>query len=230
MMTITVMLFVAGIAMGISGALVWAWGVRSGQFRDLEKTKEQLFWPDLADDSGDGAGPRTPNLGGGHDDSDRDGQTEHDDEPPQGADADERRRSLFGANAVAWFSNLLFFKPRVTYGEPSRFRIGKPEAFPLGTRLPLTRQRVTIVRTEDGIAAISNTCTHLGCVVATTEIGFDCPCHGSRFDAEGTVLGGPAPRPAPVVPGLALAERRARGRHGRRRARRNVPEGLRPTR
>ena len=32
--------------------------------------------------------------------------------------------SLFGANAVAVFSNLLFFKPRVTYGEPSRFRIG----------------------------------------------------------------------------------------------------------
>jgi cytochrome b6-f complex iron-sulfur subunit len=104
---------------------------------------------------------------------------------------------LMGANAVAWFSNLLFFKPRVTYGEPSRFRVGKPDAFPLGTRLPLTRQRVTVVRTEAGMAAISNTCTHLGCVVATTEIGFDCPCHGSRFDPDGGVLGGPAPRPLP---------------------------------
>ncbi|MBL8113981.1 MAG: Rieske 2Fe-2S domain-containing protein [Acidobacteria bacterium] len=104
---------------------------------------------------------------------------------------------LVGANAIAWFSNLLFFKPRVTYSEPSRFRIGRPDAFPLGTRLPLARQRVTIVRTEAGLAAISNTCTHLGCVIQTTDIGFDCPCHGSRFDAEGTVLGGPAPRPLP---------------------------------
>lgn len=104
---------------------------------------------------------------------------------------------LFGAGIVAAFSNLLFFRPRVTYGEPSRFRTGKPEALPLGTRLPLSRQRCTIVRTEAGVAAISNTCTHLGCVVATTEVGFDCPCHGSRFDAEGTVLGGPAPRPLP---------------------------------
>ncbi|HEX4953990.1 MAG TPA: ubiquinol-cytochrome c reductase iron-sulfur subunit [Thermoanaerobaculia bacterium] len=104
---------------------------------------------------------------------------------------------LLGATAVATLSNLLFFKPRVTYGEPSRFRVGRPESFPLGTRLPLGQQRVTIIRSEAGMAAISNTCTHLGCVVATSEIGFNCPCHGSRFDAEGTVLGGPAPRPLP---------------------------------
>ena len=59
MMTITVMLFAAGISMGIAGALAWAWGVRSGQFRDLEKTKEQLFWPDLADGKGEGTGAST---------------------------------------------------------------------------------------------------------------------------------------------------------------------------
>ena len=104
---------------------------------------------------------------------------------------------LLGASGVVVWSNLLFFRPRVTYGEPSRFRIGGPESFPLGTRLPLGRQRVTIVRNENGLAAISNTCTHLGCVIATTEIGFNCPCHGSRFDPDGTVLGGPAPRPLP---------------------------------
>ncbi|HRC85286.1 MAG TPA: ubiquinol-cytochrome c reductase iron-sulfur subunit [Thermoanaerobaculia bacterium] len=104
---------------------------------------------------------------------------------------------LMGASVLAGLSNLLFFKPRVTYGEPSRFRVGTPESFPLGTRLPLARQRVTVVRTESGMAAISNTCTHLGCVIATTEAGFACPCHGSRFDADGVVLGGPAPRPLP---------------------------------
>lgn len=102
---------------------------------------------------------------------------------------------LLGAGIVAGLSNLLFFRPRVTYGEPSRFRVGRPDALPLGTRLPLGRQRVTIVRTDAGVAAISNTCTHLGCVVSTTEVGFDCPCHGSRFDPDGGVLGGPAPRP-----------------------------------
>ena len=104
---------------------------------------------------------------------------------------------LLGAGLVAGLSNLLFLRPRVTYGEPSRFKVGRPESFPLGTRLPLTRQRVTLVRTEAGMAAVSNTCTHLGCVVGTTDIGFDCPCHGSRFDADGDVLGGPAPRSLP---------------------------------
>lgn len=40
-------------------------------------------------------------------------------------------------------------------------------------------------------------CTHLGCPihwVADAKI-FLCPCHGSVFNADGTVAGGPAPRP-----------------------------------
>jgi cbb3-type cytochrome oxidase maturation protein len=44
---VTLALFAAGIAMGIAGACMWAWGVHSGQFRDLEQTKHQVFWPDL---------------------------------------------------------------------------------------------------------------------------------------------------------------------------------------
>ena len=104
---------------------------------------------------------------------------------------------LAGAAFVAGLSNLLFFRPRVTYGEPARFGGVVQVRDDDITRLPFTRQRVTLIRTGAGIAAISNTCTHLGCVIQTTDIGFDCPCHGSRFDAEGTVLAGPAPRPLP---------------------------------
>ena len=46
--------------------------------------------------------------------------------------------------------------------------------------------------TPDAPAAFSLACTHLGCRVASVAGGFACPCHGSRFDAEGAPVSGPA--------------------------------------
>lgn len=45
--------------------------------------------------------------------------------------------------------------------------------------------------------AISSICTHLGCTVAwePTTQEFACPCHGSRFDADGQRTQGPARQP-----------------------------------
>ena len=44
-------------------------------------------------------------------------------------------------------------------------------------------------------------CTHQGCVLrADTALGtWDCPCHGSRFAADGTVIQGPATTPIDVT-------------------------------
>jgi Rieske Fe-S protein len=44
--------------------------------------------------------------------------------------------------------------------------------------------------------ALSTRCTHLGCVVPPFSSAFGasvCPCHGSRYSIDGTVIGGPAP-------------------------------------
>lgn len=44
--------------------------------------------------------------------------------------------------------------------------------------------------------ALDDRCTHLGCAVKwhAERSRFECPCHGSEFDANGHVLHGPATR------------------------------------
>jgi cytochrome b6-f complex iron-sulfur subunit len=102
---------------------------------------------------------------------------------------------LIGSAVLSAFSNFVFIKPRATYGQPSRFNVGKPEDFPSGTKLALEDRRICLVRDGNKFAALSTTCTHLGCIVSTADTGYSCPCHGSRYDQDGNVTGGPAPKP-----------------------------------
>jgi Rieske Fe-S protein len=48
---------------------------------------------------------------------------------------------------------------------------------------------------QDTFSALNSTCTHERCTITGyTGQDFVCPCHGSRFDANGRVLTGPASR------------------------------------
>lgn len=55
---------------------------------------------------------------------------------------------------------------------------------------------------KEEVKVFSPICTHLGCGYRwdNAEKKFLCPCHGSSFDRNGRVLGGPAPRPLDVLP------------------------------
>lgn len=58
--------------------------------------------------------------------------------------------------------------------------------------------KFAVCRDRDGrLHRHSASCTHLGCIVRwnSTEQCWDCPCHGSQFAPDGTVLNGPALRP-----------------------------------
>jgi cytochrome b6-f complex iron-sulfur subunit len=88
-------------------------------------------------------------------------------------------------------------KPNVRYEESRKFKIGKPESFPVGTEKNLDDRKVLVFADNDGYHAMSSVCTHLGCIVYSTEWGFQCPCHGSQYTKDGKVIAGPAPRRLP---------------------------------
>lgn len=55
--------------------------------------------------------------------------------------------------------------------------------------------KIAVYRNYDNsLNAFSAVCPHLGCIVQWNkdEKSFDCPCHGSRFATDGTVINGPS--------------------------------------
>jgi glycine/D-amino acid oxidase-like deaminating enzyme/nitrite reductase/ring-hydroxylating ferredoxin subunit len=65
------------------------------------------------------------------------------------------------------------------------------------------RQRLATSRDAQGqVHVLSARCTHLGCIVSwnSAEATWDCPCHGSRFAQDGSVLEGPAVEPLEPEP------------------------------
>ena len=62
--------------------------------------------------------------------------------------------------------------------------------------------------TAGQVVAFSAICTHQQCVVAAAGAQFDCPCHGSRYDAAtGDVLNGPALEPLSSIPVAVSGDR-----------------------
>lgn len=114
------------------------------------------------------------------------------------------RRDFLGlaglwAAGIAIFGSILGMarlpKPRVLPEASTQFRVGRPDDFTPGSVKLIGEHNVRVVGTQDGVAAMSLVCTHLGCIVTEDSGGFSCPCHGSKFDAGGSVTGGPAPAP-----------------------------------
>lgn len=121
------------------------------------------------------------------------------------ADEEVRRRRVLGwigtcALGAAALGTAVtaykFFQPNVLFEEDTRFGVGRPEEIAPGTVLVLPKQKVYVVRTDEGFYAVSSVCTHLGCMTRydRERACFACPCHGSRFRLDGRVEAGPAPR------------------------------------
>ena len=105
--------------------------------------------------------------------------------------------SFVAATLTAVAGMLRLPKPAVLPGPVRRFKVGFPEQFAVGSETRLEKENVFLFRDAEGVYAMSATCTHLGCTVARSASGFECPCHGSKFTDRGDVTAGPAPRPLP---------------------------------
>jgi Rieske Fe-S protein len=71
----------------------------------------------------------------------------------------------------------------------------------VGSLRVIAGEVVVLGRDDAGLYAMSASCTHAGCLISaaggTATAGLSCPCHGSRFDANGAVTHGPAATPLP---------------------------------
>ena len=75
---------------------------------------------------------------------------------------------------------------------PSEFDIGPATDYPSDSRTVIPYIPAIVIHDDDGIHALSLTCSHLGCAIEERNFGFECPCHSSRYDLNGIVLKGPA--------------------------------------
>lgn len=107
-----------------------------------------------------------------------------------------------------------FMMPNMVVELPSKFKVGPPSDFPIGTVSEKYKasRGVWIVHStayngENIIYALTSVCTHLGCTPnwLEGEQKFKCPCHGSGFYISGINFEGPAPRPLERA-GLRVAE------------------------
>jgi cytochrome b6-f complex iron-sulfur subunit len=132
----------------------------------------------------------------------------------------------FGSLALALggcgASIVPFLTPKVNYEPSTTFTVGHPGDYRPGEMKLFEARQVFIFYSywtdpqtgeeRQGFQALTAVCTHLGCSykpfaqadAAPHASGFfiqqvhaHCPCHGSIFARDGTVLGGPAPRPLP---------------------------------
>jgi glycine/D-amino acid oxidase-like deaminating enzyme/nitrite reductase/ring-hydroxylating ferredoxin subunit len=105
-----------------------------------------------------------------------------------------RARSFASRSFLSENANVAgrFFSDRIAL--PGRERLDALEPGE-GAVVRVEGETLAVSHEDDGrLSAVSPRCTHLGCYVSwnRAERTWDCPCHGSRYLPDGTVIQGPA--------------------------------------
>ncbi len=114
-----------------------------------------------------------------------------------------RRHVLRASLSLSGLLVLNSVRKFLGYQEPAaqarQFTLDVPEAYAVGSVTAVPGGHCWVVRDEGGVYAVTAVCTHLGCLVNHEAEGFVCPCHGSRFRRDGSVVHGPALQALPHV-------------------------------
>jgi cytochrome b6-f complex iron-sulfur subunit len=104
---------------------------------------------------------------------------------------------IAGGGTVAFAYQYL--EPNVLYEPSPVVNLGKPERYALNSVMLDVNSGIYIIHSQEGFFSLSAVCTHLGCLTTwQPEIDMiTCPCHGSKFNRDGAVVEGPAPKPLP---------------------------------
>jgi len=103
--------------------------------------------------------------------------------------------SLAAFAAGSGGATLAFAYPRFKEGEfGGKFVVGKVEEFEDGSVTTIRDGKFFLVRQGNEFKALYQVCTHLGCLLRHSEEGFTCPCHGSKYTQDGTLISSPASR------------------------------------
>ncbi|MDO9182639.1 MAG: ubiquinol-cytochrome c reductase iron-sulfur subunit [Bacteriovorax sp.] len=119
------------------------------------------------------------------------------------------RREFFSYITVGWIAFISsvsmlgafvfrFINPNVNFEPVQDFIAGKPTDFKDGVDERFKEMYgVWLFKSDGKLVAMSNICTHLGCIPnwQPAEGKFKCPCHGSGYYPNGINFEGPAPRP-----------------------------------
>lgn len=133
-----------------------------------------------------------------------------------------RRHVVVGAGAAAVGAGLLAAGCSSTTADPTPAEatqpttpapgpLGPASEVPAGSAKIYPEQQVVVSQAEAGtFVGLSAICPHQGCEVGSVDgATIICPCHGSTFALDGSVLSGPArhgldPRPVSVQDGQII--------------------------
>lgn len=98
--------------------------------------------------------------------------------------------------AAAGWTSYVALKPLASGSGGGVLPLLPPDMYPEGSATFVRQGRLFITRAGGTLHAISQKCPHLGCAVPFCESSgqFECPCHGSVFNAAGEWISGPSPR------------------------------------